>query len=36
VTPPPASGPPTRAASIIYVEDVTVNYDGFKALFCLN
>ena len=36
MTPPPASGPPTRAASIIYLEDVTVNYDGFKALSRLN
>src|SRR5256884_5722034 len=26
----------TRAASIIYLEDVTVNYDGFKALSRLN
>ncbi|MBI4245742.1 MAG: ABC transporter ATP-binding protein, partial [Candidatus Rokubacteria bacterium] len=26
----------TGATSIIYLEDVTVNYDGFKALSHLN
>ena len=36
MTPHPASERPTRAASIIYLEDVTVNYDGFKALSRLN
>jgi urea transport system ATP-binding protein len=34
--PPPASERPARAESIIYLEDVTVNYDGFKALSRLN
>jgi urea transport system ATP-binding protein len=36
MTPPPATASPMRAASIIYLEDVTVNYDGFKALSRLN
>jgi len=36
MTPAPPSVTPTRAASIIYLEDVTVNYDGFKALSRLN
>jgi urea transport system ATP-binding protein len=36
MSPPPAPGTVTRATSIIYLEDVTVNYDGFKALSRLN
>ena len=30
------TAPVTHATSIIYLEDVTVNYDGFKALSRLN
>jgi urea transport system ATP-binding protein len=36
MTPPPAADAVTHATSIIYLEDVTVNYDGFKALSRLN
>ena len=36
MSPPPALEAPTHATSIIYLEDVTVNYDGFKALSRLN
>ena len=36
MSPPPAPEAVTHATSIIYLEDVTVNYDGFKALSRLN
>ena len=36
MTSSPAAETTTHATSIIYLEDVTVNYDGFKALSRLN